>query len=65
MNRGKKDLSCPSEEDRWQRSRDLVSSDVHRVGVQKLDSPSCEWRSHERIRAIHPRRIGGRYPGIS
>jgi hypothetical protein len=61
----REDQSRPSEEDRWQRSRDLVSSEVHWVGVQNLDAPSREWRSHERIRVVHPRRIGGRNPGIS
>jgi hypothetical protein len=49
VNRGKMDQSRPFEEDRWQRSRDLVSSEVRGVGVQKLDAPSREWRSHERI----------------
>jgi hypothetical protein len=61
----REDQSRPSEEDRWQRSRDLVSSEVRGVEVQKLDAPSREWRSHERIRAVHPRRTGGRDPGIS
>jgi hypothetical protein len=65
VNRGKKDPSRPSEEDRWQRSRELVNSEVREVGVQKLDAPSREWRSHERIRAVHPRRTGGRDPGNS
>jgi hypothetical protein len=47
----REDQSRPSEEDRWQRSRDLVSSEVREVEVQKLDAPSREWRSHERIRS--------------
>jgi hypothetical protein len=55
----------PSKEERWKKSRDLMSSEVCGVGVQNLDAPSHEWRSHERIRAIHPRRTGGRNPGIS
>jgi hypothetical protein len=37
-----------------------MNSEVHEVGVPKLDTPSREWRSHERIRTIHPRRKGGR-----
>jgi hypothetical protein len=59
----REDLSHPSEEDRWQRSRELVNSEVREVGVQKLDTPSREWRGYERIRAVHPRRTGGRDPG--
>ena len=43
MNRGKKDQSHPSEEDRWQRSRELVNSEVREVGVQKLDALSRKW----------------------
>jgi hypothetical protein len=43
------DPSRPSEEDRWQRSRELVNSEVREMGVQKLDDPSREWRGHERI----------------
>jgi hypothetical protein len=65
MAKPREDQSRPSEEDRWQRSRELVNSEVREVGVQKLDAPSREWRSHERIRAVHPRRTGGRDPGIS
>jgi hypothetical protein len=60
-----KDSSHPSEEDRWQRSRELVNLEVHEIGVQKFDAPSREWKSHERIRAVHPRRIGCKDPRIS
>jgi len=61
----REDLSRPSEEDRWQRSRDLATSEVREVRAQSFDAPSREWRSHERIRTVHPRRIGGRDPRIS
>jgi hypothetical protein len=61
----REDQSRPSEKDRWQRSGDLVSSEVRWVEVQRLEVPSREWRSHERIRAVHPRRTGGRDPEIS
>jgi hypothetical protein len=47
--RPREDLSRPSEEDRWQRSRDLVSSEARGVEVQKLDALSHEWRSGERL----------------
>jgi hypothetical protein len=47
--RPREDLSRPSEEDRWQRSRDLVSSEARGVEVQKLDALIREWRGHERI----------------
>jgi hypothetical protein len=61
----REDQDRPSEEDRWQRSRDLANSEVRKVRAQRLDAPSREWRSHKRIRTIHPRRTSGRYPGIS
>jgi hypothetical protein len=61
----REDQDRPSEEDRWQRSRDLATSEVREVRAQSLDAPSREWRSHERIRTVHPRRTGGRDPGIS
>jgi hypothetical protein len=44
---GKKAESRPSEKDRWQRSRDLMNSGVHRVKSQVLGTPSHEaakWR---------------------
>jgi hypothetical protein len=54
----REDPSRPSEEDRWQRSRDLATSEVREVRAQSLDAPSREWRSHERIRTryhpVHP-----------
>jgi hypothetical protein len=42
MAKPREDQSHPSEEDRWQRSRDLVNSKVRRVRVQEFDSPSRE-----------------------
>jgi hypothetical protein len=39
---GEKTRSHPSEEDRWQRSEDLVNSEVHRVRDQTLGAPSRE-----------------------
>jgi hypothetical protein len=39
--------SRPSEEDMWQRSRDLVNSEVLMVRAQELGAPSREWRNHE------------------
>jgi hypothetical protein len=45
-----------------QRSRELGGS----LGRSpKLEVPSCKWRSHERIRALHLRRTGGRDLEIS
>jgi hypothetical protein len=53
----------PSEEDRWQRSRDLANSEVRKVRAQELGAPSREWRSHENHRggrtAIGSRNTGG------
>jgi hypothetical protein len=40
----------PSEEDRCQRSEDLVNSEVHRVRAQNLGARSCEKRSREVLR---------------
>jgi hypothetical protein len=54
------DHSRPSEEDRWQRSEDLVSSVVRQIRVPRLEVLSREWRGHERIRAIHLKRTGGK-----
>jgi hypothetical protein len=39
---GEKTRSHPSEEDRWQRSRDLANSEVRRVRAQALGTPSRE-----------------------
>jgi hypothetical protein len=39
--------SRPSEEDRWQRSRDLANSKVRKVRTQRLGAPSREWRNRE------------------
>jgi hypothetical protein len=39
---GEKTRSRPSEEDRWQRSRDLANSEVRRVRAQTLGTPSRE-----------------------
>jgi hypothetical protein len=38
----RENCSLPSEEDIWQRSRDLVSLEVHRVRAQELGVPSHE-----------------------
>jgi hypothetical protein len=42
-----------------------MNSEVRKVRTQRLDAPSCEWQSHKRIKTVHPRRTGGRDPGIS
>jgi hypothetical protein len=39
---GEKTRSRPSEEDRWQRSKDLANSEVRRVRAQTLGAPSRE-----------------------
>jgi hypothetical protein len=39
---GERTRSHPSEEDRWQRSRDLANSGVRRVSAQVLGTPSHE-----------------------
>jgi hypothetical protein len=57
----REDPSRPSEEDRWQRSRDLATSEVREVRAQSLDAPRCEWRSHERIGTVHLRRTRGNH----
>ena len=43
----REDQSRPSEEDRWQRSRDLVNSEVRRVRTQELGALNREWRNRE------------------
>jgi hypothetical protein len=48
--KSREDQDRPSEEDRWQRSRDLTNSEVHKVISQGLDAPSREWQSHEEQR---------------
>jgi hypothetical protein len=62
--RPREDHSRPSEEDKWQRSGDLVSSTVRRIRVLRLEALSHEWRGHERIIAIHPRRTGDKDPDL-
>jgi hypothetical protein len=52
------DQDHPSEEDRWQRSRDLANSEVRKVRAQRLGAPSREWRSHEERRQLI-QRTGG------
>jgi hypothetical protein len=39
-------VSHPSEENRWQRSRDLMNSEVRRIKAQVLSVQSCEARGH-------------------
>ena len=38
----REDLSRPSEEDRWRRSRDLTNSEVRKVRAQRLGAPGRE-----------------------
>jgi hypothetical protein len=38
----REDQDRPSKEDRWQRSRDLVNSEIRKVRAQRLDPPSRE-----------------------
>jgi hypothetical protein len=38
----REDQDHPSEEDKWQRSRDLVNSEVRKVRAQRLGAPSRE-----------------------
>jgi hypothetical protein len=38
----REDQDRPSEEDKWQRSRDLANSEVHKVRAQRLVAPSRE-----------------------
>jgi hypothetical protein len=38
----REDLSSPSEEDRWQRPRDLANSEARKVRAQRLGAPSRE-----------------------
>jgi hypothetical protein len=40
--KSRENCSHPSEEDRWQRSRDLMNSKVHKVRAQSLGAPSRE-----------------------
>jgi hypothetical protein len=40
--KSQENCSHPSEEDRWQRSRDLMNSEVHKVRAQSLGAPSHE-----------------------
>jgi hypothetical protein len=44
MAKPREDQSCPSEEDRWQKSMDLVNLEVRRVRVQAFGTPSRETR---------------------
>jgi hypothetical protein len=39
---------------------DLANSGVRRLKTQVLGTPSREWRSGEKTRAVHLRRTGGR-----
>jgi hypothetical protein len=52
MAKPREDQSRPSEEDRWQRSRDLVNSEVHRVRVQVFGTPSRETRGARKKVAV-------------
>jgi hypothetical protein len=45
--KSREDQNHLSEEDRWQRSRDLVNSEVRKVRAQELGAPSREWRNRE------------------
>jgi hypothetical protein len=40
--KSREDQDRPSEEDRWQRSRDLANSEVRKVRAQRLGAPSHE-----------------------
>jgi hypothetical protein len=40
--KSRENRSHPSEEDRWQRSRDLMKSEVRKVRAQRLGAPSRE-----------------------
>jgi hypothetical protein len=55
--------SHPSTDDRWQRSRDLANSGVHRTKAQALGVAIQERRSGERIETIHMKRTRGRDQG--
>jgi hypothetical protein len=52
MAKPREDQSRPSEEDRWQRSRDLVNSEVRRVRVQAFGTPSRETRGARKKVAV-------------
>jgi hypothetical protein len=45
--KSRENRSSPSEEDRWQRSRDLSNSEVRKVRAQRLGAPSLEWRNRK------------------
>jgi hypothetical protein len=45
--KSREDQNRLSEEDRWQRSRDLANSEVRKVRAQELGAPSREWRNRE------------------
>jgi hypothetical protein len=45
--KSREDQNHLSEEDRWQRSRDLANSEVRKVRAQELGAPSREWRNRE------------------
>jgi hypothetical protein len=55
--KSQEDRDRPFEEDKWQRSRDLVNSEVRKVRAQELGAPSHEWRSHEITRSVDSRWI--------
>jgi hypothetical protein len=57
--KSREDQDRPSEEDRWQRSRDLVNSEVRKVRAQRLGAPSREWRSREEETDHWIQRMGG------
>jgi hypothetical protein len=48
----REDMSRPSEEDRWQRSRDLANSGVPRLRAQALGTPSREGARSEKKIAV-------------
>jgi hypothetical protein len=48
--KSREDRDCPSEEDRWQRSKDLANSEVRKVRAQELGAPSHECESREEQR---------------
>jgi hypothetical protein len=41
--KSREDQDHPSEEDRWQKSRDLANLEVRKVRAQELGAPSHEW----------------------
>jgi hypothetical protein len=61
----REDLSRPSEEDRWQRSRDLdLNSGARRVEVQKYLESRDKSRSSEVARGCEPSIWGGQVAEI-